>query len=67
MKVPDQITHSFQELIIDQMLEQYTVILPDEAHQLVFEFLEMSPPPREHENAERANKEHQIETGNEQR
>ena len=54
MEVPDQTTHSFQELFIDQMLEQYTVILPDEAHQLVFEFLEMSPPPREHENAEGA-------------
>jgi hypothetical protein len=54
MKLPDQISHYFQELIIDQGLEQTRLRLPDEAHKLVFEFLEMNPPPREHENVERA-------------
>ena len=54
MKLPDQISHYFQELIIDQGLEQTRLRLPDEAHKLVFEFLEMTPPPREHENVERA-------------
>jgi hypothetical protein len=52
MEVPDQTSHHFQELTIDQILEQYIVQLPDETHQLVFEFLGLTTPPREHENTE---------------
>ena len=54
MKLPDQISHYFQKLIIDQGLEQTPWRLPDEAHKIVFEYLEMMPPPREHENIEMA-------------
>ena len=55
IKPPNQISHDFQELVIDQCLEQKTLRLPDEAYDLVFEFLKMTPPPREHENTETAN------------
>jgi len=53
-KPPDQITHDFQELIVDQILEKIPWRLPDEAHKSVFEYLEMRPPPREYENIEMA-------------
>ena len=52
MRLPNQISHDFQELVIDQCLEQKTLRLPDEAYNMVFEFLKMTPPPREHENTE---------------
>ena len=52
IRLPNQISHDFQELVIDQCLEQKTLRLPDEAYNLVFEFLKMTPPPREHENTE---------------
>ena len=52
IRLPNQISHDFQELVIDQCLEQKTLRLPDEAYNMVFEFLEMTPPPREHENTE---------------
>jgi hypothetical protein len=53
-KLPDQISHHFQELTIDQILEQNIVQLPDMAHQLVFEFLGLTTPPREYENTKNA-------------
>ena len=46
----EPVSRQFYELIIDQTMEQVILSLPFRAHQTIYLYLGMEPPPRGHEN-----------------